>query len=217
MTVTSLLEKLRTSPTTTHRCRFIGIDPDLHNTGWASILAEWTVPRTAKTVYADLQGGLLPVPSALRGLQAALASVRALVEHGTPQWLVSFQTVMVVEGQQVYPDGDAPRSEIIGKANDLLMLAQVTGGAMAFGVTRGFQVQAVLPRTWKGQKDKSAHQGHILAQLFGLGLGDARLDGHLVTRLPPKYNHAMDAVGIALWAAEQASMGLLPIRAEQHG
>jgi Holliday junction resolvasome RuvABC endonuclease subunit len=197
----------------TYKVRFIGIDPDLHNTGWAMVTAEWTTPRTAATKYTELSGGLLSVKSSLRGLDAANASITRLAELITPYDFDAAQPpVLVAEGQQVYPDPDADRAEIIGKANDLLMLAQVTGAALGIAIKRGCSAHAVLPRTWKGQKKKEPHQLHLLSQVCGLGLAGATLDGHLISKLPQKYNHAMDAVGIALWAAEQASMGLLAIQ-----
>ncbi len=208
--MSSLLDRLRTSPTTTHRVRFIGIDPDLHDTGWAAVLAEWTTPRTAATKYTDLTGGLLSVKASLRGLDAANASSKAVARLlWQDAFLDNIPTVIVAEGQQVYPKIDVDRAEIIGKANDLLMLAQVTGAALGAAEVRGLLASAVLPRTWKGQKDKEIHQDKILIQVCNKGLGATTLDGHLISKLPPKYKHAVSAIGIALWAAEQASMGLL--------
>lgn len=109
--------------------------------------------------------------ASLRGLAAANASIARLGEIITPYDFGAQPPVLVAEGQQIYPDRDADRAEIIGKANDLLMLAQVTGGAIGIALKRGIQAQAVLPRTWKGQKERARTRGTSCRNYSAWGWG----------------------------------------------
>lgn len=190
----------------------LGIDPDLHDTG----LALWSDGRRVARHYTSREGlkvqdaevvltrsrpflaclRAVSVPRTLRGWRAVESMARAL-PPAISTLLEGYYDVeislVVVEAQRVYP-----RSKV--RPNDIVRLAAVAGAAAASIGDRRPQptLRMPEPREWKGQVTKTAHQNRILRRA-GLPWDEAiALAGNKT-----KAGHAVDALGLALWGAEQ--------------
>lgn len=188
---------------------FVGIDPDGHNTGVAWVHAEWTLPMTGPVKILEAFATLVSIPARLSGLEAVDAMTDVLGNHLNiiAMTRIMPQVTLVAEAQRVYPREEMTRSEVIAKANDLLRLAQITGAALAFANRLNWSYTSELPADWKQQKKKAAHHTHIRARLASVPVTMGE-KFNLVT-MPAKYGHAMDALGLGLWAAERAAAGTL--------
>lgn len=100
--------------------------------------------------------------------------------------------VLTVEIPQVYPGTPA------GQANDLITLAFTAGRQVA--AVQAARVFGVLPRTWKGQVEKSVTQARVAK----------RLRPDELSLLTGRKHDAWDAVGIGLWALDRLNDGLIP-------
>ncbi|MBD3388163.1 MAG: hypothetical protein GF414_04455 [Candidatus Altiarchaeales archaeon] len=90
----------------------------------------------------------MTVDRKLKGLDAAQAMVGEL--FALSRCSLGFEVGrMTVESQQLYPNRDDTRQSLVGKGNDLIMLATITGAAAAL-----FGGKVLLPRQWKQQKKK---------------------------------------------------------------
>jgi len=187
---------------------FVGVDPDGHDTGVAWLHAAWTSPLTGPVVISEVHAGLASIPKNLRGLDAVDAMVGALSKSlNDIRNLTKGKITLVAEAQQVYPREEMARAELVAKANDLLKLAQITGAALAIADRFSWDYTSELPAQWKQQKKKDAHHKQIEHRLRDV---DVLIGGafSLLNR-PAKYGHAMDAIGLALWAADRESSGTL--------
>jgi hypothetical protein len=188
----------------------IGVDPDLHSSGVAIVNVVWSEPPIAPMRIVSAWAKLVEIPTRLIGVAAADAMVNALAEDPFARAVHDGQVLLIAEGQQVYPDEDMKRSELIAKANDLLRLAQVTGGAQAIATGRGWHQRSVLPSTWKQQKGKDVHQKvHIPDRFAGVPV---TIGGHYTfDNYPARFNHAIDALGLAQWGAVEAFRGRIQV------
>ena len=187
----------------------IGLDPDLHTSGLAIGQATWKVPRLAPPTITSIVADLVRVPSQLRGLEAADAMAAQLaiaIEKRAP--VLGNDVIVVIESQQVYPDEDMPRNEMVAKANDLLRLSHVSGAMAATAAARRWQFTSVLPFDWKGTKAKDKHHIHIRDRLVGMAV---TVGGQPFGKQSAMYGHAVDAIGLVLYGIEEASRGLLPV------
>lgn len=188
----------------------LGIDPDLHNTGLA--LAD------AHRVYAVR---LVTVDKNLKGEDAVIAMCAALPPV-MASLLGSGVEGIVVEAQELYLGGDAPK----GKPEDLFNLANVTGAALSV-VVQGPARRRPLPKEWKGQRPKSVHQASVCLKLGwaferradyvvphfhedALVRGYPTPDGADEIMPLGNWKHVMDAVGLALWGATKGFKHVRP-------
>lgn len=181
---------------------FLGIDPDLHNTGLAVVDVDPNGSKRAHWV------GVARVAKALKGEDAVVAMASALDEasrgilraHKDASGF--FWEHSVVEGQEIYQGSEV-------RVSDLLNLAQVAGAAAGvFGAGR-----IPRPKDWKGNVPKHIHQArtaralgwacevrggkepYVVPQLSGEVRGADDLEGR-------DWKHVMDAIGLALWASK---------------
>jgi hypothetical protein len=140
-----------------------------------------------------------------------------------PDWLdlcgvrADEPVVAAVEGQRLV----AAAGRRHARPEDLLRLAQVTGGAMASvqGSLDRARLLVPKPQEWKGQVPKQVHQARTLR---ALGLDPVKhgsgASGYCRPSVEPSpllgsqgafsvrgsdWKHVCDAVGLALWAAKR--------------
>ena len=183
----------------------LGIDPDLHQTAFALVQDEPFVKI--------LRVEVLSIPETLKGTDAVVAMSSAL---GAAPYRYAGTSLVVVEGQQIYLGSGQARPDSI------LRLAQVAGAAL--GAFWAFSKMMPRPTEWKGQVPKGIHQARILKR-FGIFYkvvgrekgcvpltleGEPGLAGVEGSDLVPKgaWIHVVDAIGLALWAIEQAKSSL---------
>jgi hypothetical protein len=220
--MSSLVDKFRSTPPRTRTVYVFGGDPDMDTTGWSMLRAEITTPATSKPVITNASIGLIiPQQRGLHDLEQADEMVRAVMHFPCP---CSPFTAAFIEAQQVYPNqNEDPRTKV-AKANDLLRCAQVTGALQAWAVAKGATVvRSLLPATWKGQNDKHVTQATLTERLAQVpikvlapirGHGDEQtIHGAQISALPVKLNHALDALGLAVYGLDLLSrhLELLPV------
>lgn len=209
LTPRSFAAEMARNPIQHHTRWFVGVDPDGHNTGLAWAQATWTTPMTGPVKIESVRGSLVRIPPRMRGLDAADAMVDTLGERlREVATLIGGHATLVAEAQQIYAREEMPRAEIVAKANDLLKLGLVTGAALAFARQYKWAYTSELPADWKQQKKKEAHHSQIVRRLGDVQ--DVQFDTHRGLKgIPAIYGHAMDALGLALWAADRAAAGTL--------
>jgi hypothetical protein len=209
--VSSFVDKMRRTPTTTRPLTVHGFDPDGDTTGWARISATIEKPAAGPPRVAEVHLGLIEPPSGRhRDLEQAEAMVRAVFEH---QCVIDgVDPHVFVEAQRVYPEEDEEPQTRIAKANDLLRLAQVTGAVQALAHAQSAFVRAVLPQTWKGNQRKEHTIASCQQRLTGIkillmrrGKPPEQVDALRLDKLPGRLGHALDALGIAFYGLDWIS------------
>lgn len=171
----------------------LGIDPDLHRTGWAIVESD---PLKVKKV------GIASVPTKIKGAQAVVA-----MRHALPRSLPECYNydLTVVESQEVY------FAKSKANPNNLIFLAQVAGICAAFCPTE--EIWMPRPVNWKGQIPKPIHHDRILRSV---GLSPIKqqnfcfpgppLDFELINvGNQTDWKHIVDAIGLACWGITRAS------------
>lgn len=131
--------------------RFIyaGLDPDLHHTGFVTITVEKSSKSRKRILWVTSLN--LTVSDKLKGLDA----VHAMIERLTCRVKnIEHIDYALVESQQSYYKDNDSRAKIVGQANDLIMLATISGAASSVFMAKGADVQIKLPAQWKGQRKK---------------------------------------------------------------
>lgn len=177
---------------------FCGVDPDLHCTAIA---------------WIDCSGKLIDVeftkvPAKIKESDAVVATLSQLTETGLRHRRCQYS---VVEGQKYY------RGKSRVPANDLILLAQVSGAAAVL-LADVSTVEIPLPQTWKGSIPKPIHQARICKKL---GVPYERRKEYCVPDLhryqfenpeiaskilaipSSKWKHLLDAVGLAQYALKR--------------
>ena len=164
----------------------LGIDPDLHRTGWA------VVSDGSDEGPGIVSAGVLSVPRKLRGMDAVEAMIDAVVTASGGVWSELIPDHVVIESQH-YIDR---RSAV--KIQDILNLALVSGAAGACMADALWNPgwSFASPLTWtKGMPKKTRHNRH---RVIDFKMTDAELAS--VARCPESaLIHVWDAAGMALW------------------
>jgi hypothetical protein len=210
----SFVDKKRAAPPAhVELTRVVGYDPDTDIAGWAVVYARLgigTVPSIQsvlllKDVYTTGKRGQA------QANHAALLGALTANDLFSP---VFGSTYGVVEGQQVYPDPDATRQKLVAQANDLLHLALVAGSVCGVAAAHQRACKIVLPKDWKKQRTKPAdHQRSIailIKQEAQVMVGENNQvrtvsPGALLGDLGKPWEHALDALGIALYGFDLLS------------
>ncbi len=207
--MTSLVDRMRKEPPTCSSIAVFGFDPDLDTTGWALVLGAIYRPAQGLAPIAHVHLGVIEHSVKGTDMEKAAAMVQAVAQWDSPT-LDEEQVAVFVEAQQVYPDPDQSPQERVGKANDLLRLAQITGAVQHMGcVGKIPTVRAVLPHVWKGNVKK-----HVTVSVLQERMPDVSFVLHhtkkpqqtltaaALSKLPGKMGHALDAAGIALYGLD---------------
>lgn len=183
---------------------YVGVDPDLHSTAFAVITSD--APRlrveAVRIARVDQKHKLLDA-AALMALEIAVVGpLSMLLVHAA------------IEAPQHYGGARGGTKTRHANPEDLIALAVVSGAAAGFYSQNAEDVELVTPSVWKGQVPKGIHQAATCARLgwtfdpkkdFVLphqtcGIKDLERDGGL---RPGDWKHALDAIGLALWAMEK--------------
>ena len=184
---------------------FIGCDPDVHQPAFAvvddagAVVDAFTVPQKKLTNRA----AVVATCHALR---------KELWREGRSD--LSFECG-AVESQEVYAKGEHRTRN----PDDLLLVATISGAALCALSLYCDNLLLPTPKGWKGSVPKHIHQGRILGSRLGWkyevrgsepkrGKKDTR---YCIPTEPPKHlnllatewKHAVDAIGLALFAREQ--------------
>jgi len=178
---------------------FVGIDPDLHNLGFALVDAEGHV----------LKVNVVRVPKSFKGEEAVAEMISEAprnLDFWVPEEVCRRGFTAAIEGQQIYYG----KSQV--RPDSLLLLAQVAGAAAcAMRICGASTIILPRPRKWKGEVPKPIHQARILSRL---GWAYKKTQGysyptdppkHLGSLRPEEWKHVVDAIGLALWARDRAS------------
>jgi len=172
---------------------FLGVDPDLHNTGLA------IADKNGNIVWV----GCCSVPRDCKGSNAVIAMAKALDET-----LANYKMLhVVVEGQTI-------NFKQTRNPGDILHLAHVTGIIVGLLAPRGWLSLFIpTPREWKGQVPKQIHHQRILDTL---GWKYNVHPGYCVPINPPvdmgiplkgtQWKHVVDAIGLARWGWKESTV-----------
>lgn len=218
--MSSFVDRLRSTATTSREICVHGFDPDGDTTGWARLQSTLETPARGPARVTGVMIGIVePSSGRRRDLDQAEAMVRAVYDHRSRLGGCALPTHVFVEAQQVYPTPDEDPRKRVAKANDLLRLAQVTGAVQAIAHAEGACfVRALLPATWKGQQQKDVTIATCMQRLQGVPIQLIRrgteppeqVDALRLDKLPGKLGHALDALGIALYGLDWLSRHEVP-------
>jgi hypothetical protein len=209
----SFVDKKRAAPPAPiEMVRIVGYDPDTDIAGWAVL--EAALAPTPRLLSAELikdvyTSGRRSQSQASYAAGTAAASAWGLMHQSM------LGTYVVVEGQEVYPDPDASRQKLVAQSNDLLHLALVAGSVRGVAAVCRCLCKVALPKEWKKQRTKPADHKHsisilskhtVAVQAAGSGLRQQILTPcELLTELGRPWEHALDALGIALYGFDLLS------------
>ena len=154
--------------------QIIGIDPGINYTGVCVLNSDRTV-QAVELIERKVQ-------KLSANIRIQKGAISYFLDENTTAPFISL--VVVLEMPRIYPQSKS-------RDNDILDLAAMAG-ALA-GATYG---DLVYPRTWKGTTPKKIHNERILNAL-------PDLRGFLSPYPKGKWEHIIDAAGIALWALER--------------
>ncbi len=192
---------------------FIGIDPDLHNTGLALLNGDTGEVIEVKCVSS----------SGKKEEEAVIAMARALRFEWFPGYTyLDTPSTVVIEAQEIYAGGGTKNPR------NIMHLAQVAGAAIAIAIriTTGPKKNLWFPRPaeWKGQVPKRIHQARILKRMKWdcqkVGTKDR---GYCYPTMPnsdlareplqkTQWKHVVDAIGLAQWGIKRHQYGELQSR-----
>lgn len=156
----------------------LGIDPDTKATGCA-LLDDQRI--------ADVRCIRVPGARAEDRIATMAWILRNWVAEQAPD-------VLVVEAPWIPPSLRFGRRQV--RPNDIVNLAMVAGAALAGG-RADVKVLTPRPHEWRGTAPKDVVQRRILQEV-GLTLASPEFEGII----PSMRTHAVDALGLALWARE---------------
>jgi len=156
----------------------LGIDPDLHHTGWA-IVSKSLEPLAAS---------IIRIPSKMTGEEAEIemiytlmGSLPAICREWSPE-------IVVVESQRIYPHSKS-------RPNDILRLARIAGACSVLCLS-GPEVKLFLPPPQMGKSiKKEVLQARAQAKLSKPIESLACWDQVRASERP----HALDALTFAVW------------------
>lgn len=169
----------------------LGVDPDLHNCGFAFV-------RGDRVLYA----GCVTVPTKVKGAEAAVAMSR---NFAAALEVVPYRPeITIVEGQQLY---DAPGKRH-RRPQDIVHLANAAGAVVGAAHISypSTKIHLPKPNAWKGSIAKGVKQGRILKCA---GIEDFKCSeaSALPMTIPAwgkhirksQWTHVIDAIGLAQW------------------
>lgn len=199
----------------------IGVDPDVDTAGIAEVRALVSEqPGMCGTKITSARLVSIKVRTKRAGHDRAVdaaAQIQAAIDAEFGVLPLQYHTV--IETSEIYANRDDPWHVVVSKANACIQLALVAGGVFSL-VDPESTARLVLPREWKGQAKKSA-TAYAAAALLARNNAEVqakRLDkGSVpwsdllpsqVEELPKHFEHAADALGIALYGVNQLELGL---------
>jgi len=187
----SFIDRIRESDEQWKTWTSSGFDPDLRTCGLARVSVQTSNHGRKRLVRAETW--TIRSRSIKISIDAANAMVETILVH---EHLFDAHEAWI-EGQQVYPDAFKKRSELVATANDLIMLAHISGAAKALFVKHNCDADIILPAQWKGNRKKKPMHKEI-ANLLGSGSVASFVDDQPTDSVESINIHAKDALGMAL-------------------
>ena len=217
----SLVERMREAPPVTQRARIFGFDPDIRTLGWAFIdITHQAGIASRPLIEGVAQCGLIDASiKHMKDFEQAAVMAEAAVKHLSEYIGAGIPEYVVLEGQQIYPDPDMPRGEIVAKANDMIALMHVSGTLNGFWRTRpGVAVHTFKPAEWKGQRKKDVMHLDLARQYKDIPLrfsisnrtGEDRISDLTIGQsgnLPKFAGDALDALCMCVFGANRVAEG----------
>lgn len=172
-----------------------GFDPDLRHVGWGVIVAEVGGSEPEPLYYTA--GVIRADDVKLTSIDQVAAMVRSIVKwkrmggSGSSYLIDPCTEHVTVEGQEFYS-----RSKV--DANDLLRLAQITGALQTHLTAALKEPDVVLPRTWKGQKQKEGMHARCMDWLQAVS-GRSNMLEETADTFGAAAQHLFDALCMAKW------------------
>ena len=179
----------------------LGVDPDLHNTGWA-LVESGDSPVVLAVGVAKVSGRYKGTDAIVRMSKSFYSSV-LISDLDDPD-------LVVVEGQEIYVGKSKARH------SDILSLAQAAGVCLGL-LAHCYPSLLPKPKEWKGEVPKQTHQSRVLQKLHGDWTWEkigSQKDGycnvtsapsHLSTLNKTAWKHVIDAIGLACWGLSKGS------------
>lgn len=216
----SFVDKVRTSPPSDRRVvTIVGVDPDIHVMGLACLQAEvgGSLPIHFTSLVLLAVENILPKRGKTTKSEkqhfTTAAMCGTLGQHHFDQVDCGADLVLI-ESQDFYADRNMKRSEMVAKANALIACATITGRAVSLALERRARARTVAPSEWKHNRSKDADQARTIKAVAGAAISLRTFDPKeaipervTLENLPPKYEHALDGLGIALYGVEQLHRG----------
>jgi Holliday junction resolvasome RuvABC endonuclease subunit len=212
------VEEIRASPPKVRRAvAVLGFDPGVGVLGYALLTAEiggshppaFDSAHLHQATFAGLTG-----EKPQKGHHQAFQIIQKITEHSPLVLAMVKSSVVVIEGQNFYPRTEDSRAKMVATANALIMIAHVSGAVNTMARVRGKSVHVVLPNEWKGTRSKSADHLRTAVELSGcvteLGnRGDMfTMSERRITEISAKWEHSLDALGMALYGVTQLHRGV---------
>lgn len=162
----------------------LGIDPDLHHTGWAVVRSNGTLEPLAASIIR-IPGSLTGEDAEIEMIYALMGALPGICREWSPD-------IIVVESQRIYPHSRS-------RPNDILRLARIAGAAAASCMYPRRKLYLPPPQMGKTIK-KEVLQARAQAKLSGpidsaCGWNQARA---------AERPHVLDAVTFAVWGLTEA-------------
>jgi len=221
----SFVDIIRAAPPVDRReVSVIGIDPDIHVLGitWVRAMVGGNLPVQVLGANLSLVQHKPPKQANQHAITEGMCKLLTF-EHLSAVSDDPSPKAIVIESQDFYPHRDMERAKMVSIANALISLATVSGALMGIARPCGIQTHLVAPKVWKNNRSKPTDHRRSAKLVAG---ADIRLKpdttaggGHFrvellphpdsgIHLLPPMYEHALDALGIALYGIEQIHRGI---------
>lgn len=219
----SLVDKLRSGSEAWSTVQVHGFDPDLRTCGHSTLLAHYrTDVLGIFKIAAAVIGRIDALNKKATGINMSSSMVDAIFSYQLAGTAFSYS---FIESQQVYPDDEMDRGEMVAKANDLLRLSHVAGAYHYKALTMGHVCQVLLPAEWKGNRPKPAMHTAVVSDIRahqatpGGNPFKVRDNGSLVSFdmtedwwTEHKNSHTMDALCLAYKGLLRIVRGECPIK-----
>jgi len=224
--MSNFVDKLRGAAPVRKSIWCIGIDPDMDTIGFGIVRVDWTDPISHSPTFSNVSFGIFDLKiKGITGLDKSNRVVQLL-----PRFIlniieltyvyITIPRVSVVEAQRTYPIPDEPMGKVVAQANDLHRLAQISGAAQAI---LGENSRMVFPTEWKAQGSKAGTVMKIQSALktSSVAFRHYKLEKNSVPQAAPVFHdvrslldlrgvheHGLDALGMALFSANQYITGV---------
>ncbi len=202
----SLLEKIRSGEPDTEAWVF-GFDPDINHAGYCGYKFRYS--NVGKITPLEVHMGVVvPAPGTKRMAKAVSMSEAIIsgMHMGLPQHN-DCDLYALIEGQEIYHNAKDPLKTTVAKANDLMLLAYVSGAIVQRmqNFYREIDIKLVKPKEWKGNAKKEAMHEDFLTHI-NKSQAIVCMDNKKWDQKPPNI-HTLDACCMCLKSANKIAKG----------
>lgn len=201
----SLLDKVRNN--TDKEAWVFGFDPDINHAGYCGYHFKYNNVGMVTALNVHM-GVIKPKPGTKR--MAKAVSMSGILKHMRvfPPLTPDCRYYALIEGQEIYHNDKEPLKTTVAKANDLFLLAYVSGAIVhqLQSLFRPVDIKLVKPKEWKGNAKKMAMHDKFLEHLEKSN-AEVLMDGEIWDRKPPNI-HTLDACCMCQKSAEKIAKGI---------